>query len=103
MHKFVAVYGVPADASSFDEAYFRTHLPLIAQVPGIVRTEVSRVTGRVLGERDLHLMAEMYFEDGDTLRSALKSQEWADAGKNLASIGGLELASMYTAEVLDQA
>jgi uncharacterized protein (TIGR02118 family) len=99
--KFVAVYGVPSEPSQFEDAYFRTHLPLIARTPGLVRTEVSRVTRMLRGEHAVHLMAEMYFADADSLRSGLRSQEWAQAGENLASFGGLEIATMYTAEVLD--
>ena len=100
VHKFVAVYDAPAEPEAFDAAYFGTHLPLLDRVPGLLRTEVSRVIRVVRGSQGLHLMAEMYFPDGDTLRSALRSQEWAAAGENLTSIGGLELATMYTVEVV---
>jgi uncharacterized protein (TIGR02118 family) len=102
MHKFVAIYDVPEQPEQFEEAYFGTHLPLIDRVPGVARTEVSRVTRMVRGRHAVHLTAEMYFPDADTLRSALKSTEWAAAGENLADIGGLELATMYIAEAVDR-
>jgi uncharacterized protein (TIGR02118 family) len=101
LHKFVALYEVPERPDDFEQQYVTTHLPLIAGVPGLVRTEVAKVLRLLRGEKDLYLMAEMYFEDAAAMRSALKSQEWAAAGQNLSSIGGLELATMYTAEVLD--
>lgn len=103
MHKFVAVYDVPEQPEDFEHQYLTTHLPLIARVPGLVRTEVAKVLRLMRGEKDLYLMAEMYFEDAAAMRSALKSREWAAAGENLASIGGVELATMYTAEILDPA
>lgn len=101
MHTFVAVYTAPEEPERFDEAYFGTHMPLIARVPGLVRSEVSRVTRMLRGQERLHLMAELSFADGDALRAALASPEWAEAGRNLAEIGGLELATMFLAETVE--
>jgi hypothetical protein len=42
----------------------------------------------------------MYFADRDALRAALKSREWAASGVNLQSFGGIDLATMFTAEVV---
>ena len=98
MQKFVAVYDLPADSEQFERDYEETHLPLVAAVPGLQRTEVSRVTKVVRGEPGFSLMAEMYFPDAATLRNALGSPEWAALGENLAQIGGLELATMFIAE-----
>ena len=99
--KFVALYRVPEDSEAFDRAYFQTHLPLLAATPGLQRTEVARVTRRLLGEPAYYLLAEMYFADGDALRAALKSREWAASGENLQSFGGMDLATMFTAEVVE--
>ena len=103
MIKFVALYQVPDDSASFDEAYFSGHLPLIAKTPGLERTEVGRVVRMMSGEPSYYLMAEMYFADKDALRTALKSPEWAASGANLASFGGMELATMFTVELVDPA
>jgi uncharacterized protein (TIGR02118 family) len=100
--KFVALYRVPDDVTAFDDAYLNTHLPLVAQWPGLLRSEVARVT-RMLSGQPQHLLAEMYFADADALRSAMRSPQWAAAGENLASFGGVEIAMMFTAEVLDDA
>ena len=35
MSKLIALYKQPADQAAFDQAYFNTHLPLIAKVPGL--------------------------------------------------------------------
>jgi uncharacterized protein (TIGR02118 family) len=103
MIKFVALYRVPDDPERFDESYFASHLPLIAKTPGLERTEVGRVVRMMAGEPSYYLMAEMYFADKDVLRAALKSPEWAASGANLASFGGLELATMFTVEPVDPA
>lgn len=103
MIKFVALYRSPADPETFDDAYLTTHLPLLAKTPGLQRTEVGRVQRMMVGEPAYHLVAEMYFADADTLKAALRSREWASAGENLAAIGGMELATMFTVEVLQPA
>ena len=103
MIKFVALYRVPEDAARFDESYFSGHLPLLAKTPGLERTEVGRVTRMMAGEPEYHLIAEMYFADSGALRTALKSPEWAASGQNLASFGGLEIATMFTVELVDPA
>lgn len=104
--KFVALYRVPDDpddVAAFDDAYLNTHLPLVAQWPGLLRSEVARVSRMLSGQPQQHLLAEMYFADADSLRSAMRSPQWAAAGENLASFGGVEIAMMFTAEVMDDA
>jgi uncharacterized protein (TIGR02118 family) len=99
--KYVALYRTPDDAASFDESYFGTHVPLANATPGLVRTELARVLKTVTGEPALHFMAELYFESYDALKAAFKTPEWAASGANLQEWGGLELVSMYIAEVVD--
>ena len=101
MIKYVALYRTPEDAASFDESYFGSHVPLAEKTPGLVRTEVARVLKTVRGEPALHVMAELYFASYDDLKAAFKTPEWAASGENLAEWGGLELVSMYIAEVVD--
>jgi uncharacterized protein (TIGR02118 family) len=99
--KYVALYRTPEDAAAFDESYFSTHVPLANATPGLVRTELARVLKTVTGEPALHVMAELYFESYDALKAAFKTPEWAASGANLQEWGGLELVSMYIAEVVD--
>jgi len=104
MIKYIALYRKPADAEAFDEAYFTSHLPLVERTPGLVRAEVAKVS-RVfapgfLGEHEPHIVAEMYFESADAMKSAFHSPEWQAAGANLSEIGGVELVAMFAAEVV---
>ena len=100
MIKFVALYRVPEDSEAFDRAYFQTHLPLLASTPGLQRTEVARVTRTLLGEPAYYLLAEMYFADRDALRAALKSVSGRHPGRT-CSLGGMDLATMFTVEVVE--
>ena len=69
MTRFVALYRMPADVEGFDRDYRHTHLPLVAATPG-----------------------------GAAFKAARGSPEWAAAGRNLAEIGGVELATMFVLE-----
>jgi uncharacterized protein (TIGR02118 family) len=80
--KLVALYKQPADPAAFDEAYFKTHIPLVKKLPGLQKTVVTRFTRTLLGD-GFYLMAEMYFADEAALKAAMKSPENAAAGENL--------------------
>jgi uncharacterized protein (TIGR02118 family) len=84
MSKLIALYKQPPDPAAFDQAYFDTHLPLIARLPGLEKTVITRFTRTLMGE-PYYLMAEMYFADRDALKAAMKSPEMAAAGENLNS------------------
>lgn len=94
MSRFVVIYRRPDDPEAFDRAYRESHLPLVAKTPGLTRIEASRVRKTVHGEQAQHLMAVMHFADSEAMRAGLASHEWAAAGRNLAEIGGLDLATM---------
>lgn len=104
MIKYVALYKKPADPEGFDQKYFETHLPIADSVPGLVRAEVAKVQRVVvpgfIGDTELHLIAELYFESKEAMRAAFQTPEWASSGANLTEIGGMELVSMFTAEVV---
>ncbi|MFP3853898.1 MAG: EthD family reductase [Anaerolineales bacterium] len=80
--RLVALYSHPEDPQAFDEAYFNTHLPLLAEVPGLQRTEITRFDRSLMGG-ELYLMTVMHFEDGEALAAGLKSEEMKQAGENL--------------------
>ena len=84
MSKLVALYKKPADTEAFEKAYFDTHIPLIAKVPGLQKTVITRFVRNIMGD-DLYMMAEMYFADIDALKAGMKSPEMAEAGANLNS------------------
>lgn len=89
MFKFVTIYRRVDDEAALETFFSETHLPLAEQLPGLLKTEVSRVTGKPGGESRFHLMYELYFETpkdffhalgsdpGRELMSALR--EWGDA------------------------
>lgn len=95
--KLIALYKQPADPASFDQAYFNTHLPLLARVPGLEKTVVTRFTRSLSGEA-FYLMAEMSFSNKDALKAAMKSPEMAAAGENLNSFAEGLVSMLYGEE-----
>lgn len=98
MSRFVALYRMPEDPADFERRYREGHLPLVARTPGLTRVEVSRVRRTLVGDPAVYLMAVMDFADADALAAGMASPEWAAAGRNLAKMGGLELATMFVLE-----
>lgn len=99
MTRFVVTYRMPesADAAARFEADYRsTHLPLVARTPGLAHLEVSRVARTLAGSPAPMLMAVLTFADSAAMNEGMRSEEWAASGRNLAEIGGLDLATMFT-------
>ncbi|HET6947787.1 MAG TPA: EthD family reductase [bacterium] len=83
MVKLVALYRRPPDPAAFDRHYAEAHLPLIRTMPGLRRVEAWRITGAPGGEAPYYLIGEMYFDDQDALRAAMRSPEGRAAGEDL--------------------
>ncbi|MBK9714906.1 MAG: EthD family reductase [Kouleothrix sp.] len=98
MIKLVCLYGQPADKEAFDRHYAEVHAPLVRQVPGLARLEVARVTGAPRGESPYYLIAELYWEDAETMNQSMASQEMRAVGKDARAFAG-DILTMHVAEV----
>jgi len=96
--KLVAIYQKPKNVAEFEQHYFDIHAPLVEKVPGLIKLEVNKVYGSPVGESDLHLIAEMVFQDKKALADAMNSPEMKAAGKDLMSFAG-DIVSMHYVEV----
>ncbi len=85
MVKLVALYKTPADIEDFESQYFGTHMPLVSKIPGLLKTEVSKLSGLPGQDSKYFMMAEMYFEDMDKLNEGMASAEGKAAARNLMS------------------
>ena len=85
MVKLIAMYKTPSDITEFEKHYYEIHMPLIEKMPGLLRTEVSKISGMPGQESKYHMMAEMYFENMDKLNESMASPEGKTAGKDLMS------------------
>ena len=89
MFKFVTIYRRVDDENTLETFFSSTHLQLAEQLPGLLKSEVSRVSGKPGGASRYHLMYELYFETYQHFFEALASEagnemmialkEWSDA------------------------
>lgn len=98
MVKLVALYKTPADAAAFDSHYWNVHTPLVKKIPGLRKLEVANVTGAPMGETQYYLVAEMYFDDQDSMQRSFASPEGKATARDLASFAGT-IVTMFNAEV----
>lgn len=96
MHRITVEYWTPADPAAFDERYESGHVPLVRALPGLLSFTLTRP--RPLGGDAPHLVAEMWFADGEAMKVALRSPQMAAAAEDAA---GLDVASttMFAGEV----
>lgn len=90
MFKFVTIYRQVDDEASLEDFFSSTHLPLAEKLPNLIKSEVSRISGKPGGESRFHLMYELYFESQRSFFLALASEtgkqlmnvltEWSNAG-----------------------
>jgi uncharacterized protein (TIGR02118 family) len=76
MMKVAAIYGHPTSTEAFEKYYKDTHLPLVAQVKGVARVELTQfVAGPDGGKAAFYRMAELYFTSQAQMEQALGSPE----------------------------
>ena len=86
MHRVTIQYDVPQDPGAFDERYFDHHVPLVAPIPGLHAFTWSKP--RPLGgDHSVYLVAQLDFDDADSLKAALSSAEMGAVGADAAQLG----------------
>jgi len=74
VYKFVTIYRRVDDPEALETFFSETHLALAEKLPGLIKSEVGRVTGRPGGESRFHLMYELYFDSERQFLEALASE-----------------------------
>jgi len=92
MIKLTVLYTPPTDVAAFDAHYLSAHMPLANALPGLVRAETSVCVATPDGSPvPFHRIAELYFEDADTMGAAFASETGkktaADAQQLASSTG----------------
>jgi uncharacterized protein (TIGR02118 family) len=98
MLKLVALFKKPEETEDFDRMFAESVLPLLRQIPGLERLELTRVTGAPFGESKIHLMVELYFRSRQSLDAAMASKEGKGVAKGLLKFSS-EVSSLFHGEV----
>jgi uncharacterized protein (TIGR02118 family) len=99
MVKLIALYTQPDDHGKFDEHYYGTHTPIVKKIPGLRKTEVTKILGSPAGDSPYYLLCEMYFDNQDSLNDAMTSEEMKASSKDLMSFAGKLVTMMVGEEV----
>jgi uncharacterized protein (TIGR02118 family) len=96
MHRITIQYGAPADPEAFEQHYAEVHVPLASTLPGLRR--FSRSHPRGLGGEAPYFIAELWFDDADALKAAMKSPEMAETAADAQTFDVASM-TMFTGEV----
>jgi len=100
MVKLIALYKKPDDPASFDDHYSNVHIPITKKIPGLRKMEVTKIVGSPAGPSDYYLLCEMYYDDHEALKKAMKSEEAKASAKDLMGFAG-SLVTMMIGEEAD--
>lgn len=92
MPSLIVVYEEPADPERFLDHYFRTHLELARQVPGVERATAGRVS-RSSGF-DAWFAAVLEWPSEEAMTAGLASPEAKALGEDVANLGQKPAASL---------
>ena len=93
MVTLTALFKKPDDPIAFDEHYENIHSPLIRKVPGLRRMQITRFSKMLTPSNGTlsdqpYLECTMYFDNMDSFKAAMASEENKAAGKDLMSFAG---------------
>jgi len=91
MIKVTVLYGHPADPKAFEKYYAETHIPLVAETKGILKSELTKFLPNADGSAPAYYrMAELYFNEPNEVQQTMNSTEgkaMADDLSNFATGG----------------
>ncbi|MCP4422997.1 MAG: EthD family reductase [Chloroflexi bacterium] len=102
MYKFTALYRQVDDPDAVDNFFSHVHLQLAEQLPGLVKSEVSRVLGKPGGSSRFYLSYELYFESRQAFDDAMKSQPGVQLMYNLTPWAEAHIVTWFYAESFEE-
>lgn len=100
MYKVIAVYKLPKSEealSAFEEHYKNIHTPICLNIPGIKELRTNKIFGGPTGSSNLHMIAEMCFENKESWKEAMKTPQMMESGKDAMKFAA-ELVSVHFAK-----
>jgi uncharacterized protein (TIGR02118 family) len=100
--KFVTIYRRVDDEATLEAFFSSTHLPLAEKLPGLQKSEVSRIGGMPGGESRFHLMYELYFASQEAYQEALISEPGAALIQALRPWWEAKIVTWFYAESFEE-
>jgi uncharacterized protein (TIGR02118 family) len=85
--KLTVLYAKQKDPEAFNKYYLSKHMPLVAKIPGLKRTEVATILPPPADQPEppYWRITELYFDSVDDLQKAFASEEGKATGADLAN------------------
>lgn len=75
MYRMLVLYSQPTDPEQFRDHYPNVHIPLVRMLPGVLGVRYSLEVRAFGGEAPYFCVAEVDFEDRNSMNTALRSEE----------------------------
>ena len=102
MFQFTTLYYQVDDEETLEDFFSSTHLQLAEQLPGLVKSEVSRITGQPGGQSRFHLAYSLYFSTEQSFYLSLTSEPGIKLMKALKPWADARLIVWYYAEAFEE-
>lgn len=103
MFKFVVIYRRVDDEDALEAFFASTHLRLVEELPGLLKTEVSRIQGKPGGQSRFHLMVESYFVSKEDYQRAMLSETGLELIQAFRPWDEAKLLTWFYAEAFEEA
>ena len=98
----LAIYKKPEDAASFEKHYKEVHLPLAKKIPGLKQILCHWISGGARGKSDIHMVAELVFNNEEDFKRAMGSEENKACGKDLANFAGAGVEVVFASSRVEE-
>ena len=102
MFKFTTLYYRVDDEETLEAFFSSTHLQLAEKLPGLVKSEVSRISGQPGGESRFHMAYSLYFATEQSFYLSLATDSGIKLMKALKPWADARLIAWYYAEAFEE-
>ena len=102
MYKLTTLYRQVDKPDTLEEFFSNTHLPLAEQLPGLVKSEVSRINHKPGGQSRFILMYELYFESEKDLQAAFATAPGVQLIQALQPWDKARIVTWFYADVYEE-
>lgn len=102
MFQFTTLYYRVDDEETLEAFFSSTHLQLAERLPGLVKSEVSRISGQPGGDSRFHMAYSLYFATEQSFYRSLSSDSGINLMKALKPWAEARLITWYYAEAFEE-
>ena len=102
MFQFTTLYYRVDDEELLEAFFSSTHLQLAEKLPGLVKSEVSRISGQPGGDSRFHMAYSLYFATEQSFYRSLTTDSGIKLMKALKPWAEARLITWYYAEAFEE-